>query len=147
MVPEFDGDGNLPPGVHQATWDEIVSRFGATAYRQWLLQGLRAALEMLARAGCQMVYLDGSFVTAKAIPGDYDACWDSQGVNPALLDPIILSFANSRAAQKLKYRGEFFIAGWREQSSGRLFLEFFQVDKDTTKPKGIVAIDLKGLNP
>lgn len=146
MIPEFNEDGNLPPGIHHAGWDEIAARFGSTPYRRELLQGLRAALAMLARAGCREAYLDGSFVTAAVAPGDYDACWDTQGVNPALLDPVMLNFANGRAAQKLKYRGEFFAASTRELNTGSLFLEFFQVDKNTGKSKGIVAIDLRGLH-
>ena len=27
-------------------------------------------------AGVEVLYLNGSFVTAKPDPGDYDACWD-----------------------------------------------------------------------
>jgi len=146
MIPGFDDDGNLPAGIHTATWGEIVSRFGTTPYRRGLLNGLRTGIEMLANAGCQMVYLDGSFVSSKPIPGDFDACWESDGVDPNLLDPVILNFANGRAAQKAKYRGEFFIAGIQEQGSGKLFVEFFQVDKNTGKPKGVVAIDLRRLN-
>jgi len=47
--------GNLPPGIHEATWDELVQRYGYTAQRGGLLSGLRAALESLARAGCLRV--------------------------------------------------------------------------------------------
>src|SRR5437016_2969692 len=98
---------------------------------------------MLARAGCQIIYLDGSFVTT-VVPREYDVCWERRGVNPLLLDPIILNFDNGRAAQKLKYGGEFFVAEARESGSGKLFVEFFQVDKSTGNPKGIIAIDLRG---
>ena len=62
--------------------------------------GLRAALEDLKNAGCRTAYVDGSFVTIKAIPNDYDACWDEDGVDPVLLDPVLLTFGAGRAAQK-----------------------------------------------
>src|SRR5690349_16061501 len=140
MIPEFDEAGNLPRGIHHATWSEITARFGGSPHRAALLQGLRSALQMFARAGCTAVYLNGSFVTAKPTPEDFDACWDSTGVDVPLLDLVIFDFTNGRAAQKAKYLGEFFRAERRESSSGSLFLEFFQVDKNSGKPKGIVAI-------
>ncbi|MEJ0099375.1 MAG: hypothetical protein WDO12_06385 [Pseudomonadota bacterium] len=86
MIPPFDVSGLLPPGVHQAQWAEIVQRFGQNAVRQWLLHGLKRALDALKAAGCTDAYLDGSFVTAKAAPGDYDLCWSVTGVNHTTLD-------------------------------------------------------------
>ena len=41
--------------------------------------------------------------------------------------------------------GEFFPAQFPEGASGKTFLEFFQTDKDSGNPKGIVAIDVKRL--
>lgn len=57
-----------------------------------------------------------------------------------------LNFANRRAAQKAKYLGELFPAQVQAESRFpyRIFLDFFQTDKDTGNPKGIVAIDLRG---
>jgi hypothetical protein len=145
MILPFDTTGNLPPGVHAATWQEFVSRFGKTPHRRTLLAGLQAALEALRVAGCQTVYIDGSFVTAKPIPNDFDACWDLDGVDPALLDPILLTFDHGRAAQKAKYLGELFPAQFSEGGSGTTFLEFFQIDKESGNPKGIIALDLRRL--
>lgn len=144
MIPVFDANGNLPPGIHVATWDELVARFGANAQRQMLLSGLRAALLWLKDAGCLRVYVDGSFVTAKEEPGDYDGCWEVDGVDPDKLDPVLLEFANRRAAQKAKYYGELFLANAAADPAGTRFIDFFQFDKDG-QPKGIIALDLKDL--
>ena len=57
MIPQFDADGLLPPGIHRAHWDEVVGRFGTSPWRQQLLAGLRMALDSLSRAGCQTVYI------------------------------------------------------------------------------------------
>src|ERR687887_116572 len=102
MIPPFDAAGNLPPGVHEATWDEFVGRFGTTPRRLALLAGLKAALDVLRAAGCRRAYVDGSFVTARPDPGDFDACWDTVGVDLALVDPVLKIFANRREAQKRK---------------------------------------------
>jgi hypothetical protein len=64
---------------------------------------MRKALMTLRLAGCTTVYMDGSYVTDKSDPSDYDGCWDSAGVNLGLLDPVFKDFSNGRAAQKLKY--------------------------------------------
>ena len=78
-------------------------------------------------------------MTAKENPGDFDACWESVGVDGRLLDPVLLTFANGRAAQKARFGGEFFIAESVADPHGTRFLEFFQHTRDGT-PKGIVAL-------
>ena len=145
MLPEFEADGNLPPGVHGATWEEFCDRFGTTPWRRRLLVGFRAALENLRSAGCLTAYVDGSFVSSKSAPGDYDACWEETGVDPDKLDSVLKTFAGGRAAQKAKYGGELFPAAAVAGSGGGAFLDFFQTDKDTGARKGIVALDLGGL--
>jgi hypothetical protein len=86
--------------------------------------------------------LDGSFVTAKPDPEDYDCAWDVVGVDPHLLDPVLLDFRNQRAAQKAKFQGEFFPASSiADPRTGQTFLQFFQQDRNG-QPKGIVALDL-----
>ncbi|SRR6266700_4985198 len=146
MIPDFDSDGNLPPGVHWATWQEFTERFGTSPHRRKLLTGLKMALDALKVAGCQAVYVDGSFVTAKNVPNDFDACWSTEGVDFDLLyhiDPILLTFSSGRAAQKAKYMGELFLGDTIETDTGRTILEFFQIDKETLNRKGIVALDLR----
>ncbi|MGH3114465.1 MAG: DUF6932 family protein [Gaiellaceae bacterium] len=144
-IPPFGEGGNLPPGIHEATWEEIIARVGGTAWRRELLAGLQAALENLREAGCRRVYIDGSFVTAKEEPGDFDACWEIAGVDADLLDPVLLDFSNARAAQKERFRGELFPAEASADPYGTRFLDYFQRDKLTAEPKGIVALDLEDM--
>ncbi|MGB5970010.1 MAG: hypothetical protein WBG70_16965 [Spirulinaceae cyanobacterium] len=146
MIPLFNQDGNLPPGVHCADWKEFKQKFGINSHRLKLLEGLKAALDSLSKAGCQTIYIGGSFITAKEYPNDFDGCWDTQGVDPNLLDPILLNFDHKRQAQKTKYLGELFLASSPADSAGKTFLEFFQVDRNGNQ-KGIVAIDLSRWQP
>ncbi len=110
-----------------------------------MLAGFREACELLRKAGCRLVYLDGSFVTTKPHPGDFDACWDIQHVDEDALDPVFWDFSQGRAAQKRRFLGEFFPAQLPEGATGRAFVEFFQVNKLTGEAKGIVAIRLRGI--
>jgi hypothetical protein len=104
------------------------------------VRGLLAALQNLAAAGCQSVLLNGSFVSAKELPQDYDGVWDPKGVDPMRIDPTLLDFSNHRAAMKLKYLGELFPAT-ATAAPGVLFRDFFMKDRSGT-PKGVVLIDL-----
>ena len=84
MIPQFDARGLLPAGVHLASWGEVAERFGGNLWRERLMAGLRYALDDLKRAGCHRVYIDGSFVTSKEFPNDFNACWEEVGVEPNL---------------------------------------------------------------
>ena len=144
MIPPFDAAGSLPPGVHEATWDEFVARFGTTPRRLALLAGLKAALDALRAAGCRRAYVDGSFVTFKEEPEDFDACWESAGVDPDRIDPVLLTFAHGRLAQKAKFGGELFQANMPADLARTTYLDFFQRDR-SGRPKGIVALNLGAL--
>ena len=144
MIPGANSTtGYLPPGVHDASWSEVAPRFSQNGHRSRLLQGLHAALTNLAGAGCRSLLLDGSFVTEKALPQDYDGAWDPIGVDPDRLDPVLLDFSNGRAAMKSKYMGELFPAT-SMAAPGVLFREFFLKDRNGV-PKGVVLIDLGSL--
>jgi hypothetical protein len=148
VIPSLQPDGNLPPGVHSAEWSEVVARFGINPHRRRLLNGLHRVLVNLAAAGCNTAYLDGSFVSEKPAPSDFDGAWELNNVDLQrlhALEPLLFDFSNQRAAQKRKYFGELFPADTLEGGSGQTFLEFFQQDKDTGAAKGIVAIDLRTL--
>jgi len=141
VLPVFHPDsGRLPPGERVASWDEVVERFGWTQRRRRLLDGLAEAIELLAEAGCRQIWLNGSFVTAKDEPGDFDACWDTDGLDLDSLDPVLLDLSNHRAAQRTRFGGELF-PNVIESHSGLSFAEFFQNERDTNR-KGIVVIHL-----
>jgi hypothetical protein len=142
-IPDVDETtGYLPPGVHEATLAELVNAFGWNSRRRELLAGLRKGLSFLKHAGCRRVFVNGSFVTSKENPGDIDVCWDEDGVDPEKLDPVLLEFANKRAAQKAKFGCEFFIASWDADGDGEPFTSFFRHDREGVE-KGIVLLSLE----
>lgn len=141
VLPAFDAEGNLPPGIHDASWKEINERFGTNLQRRSQLSGMWRAIENLSKAGCRTFFIDGSFVTSKLYPNDYDCLWEADEANLQLVDPILKDFTSKgRAAQKVKYSGEFFPVLAIEGSSRNPFLEFFQHDKETGMRKGLVRV-------
>lgn len=106
MLPEADPvTGFLPPGIHNATWQEVVARFGFNSHRRKLLGGLSVALSNLAGAGCQSILLNGSFVSHKTYPADYDGAWEIQGVDTSLVDAAFFDFRRGRAMMKSRFWG------------------------------------------
>ena len=132
----------LPPGVHAATLGDVAVSFATNAWRRELFDGLVLASGKLRYAGCPNIYLDGSYVTGKPKPGDFDACWDPTGVDQTKLDRVFLDFANGRAAQKAAFKGEFFLSSMICADVGRGFVDFFQMDRFTGQQKGIISIPL-----
>lgn len=74
MLPEFTDQGELPVGVHFAVWQEFQSRFGNSSPRRlWLAERLQTILQLADSSGeLHRIFVWGSFVTAKASPGDLD---------------------------------------------------------------------------
>ena len=145
MIPDLIDTGGpwpvLPPGIHDASMAEVERRFATNAHRKHLFDGLRKAVDALRRAGCGTIYLDGSFVTGKPKPADFDACWETDGVDDHRLDPVLLDFSDMRRSQKDRYGGELFPAD-AHASPQSVFVDFFQVDKFTGRPKGVIRLRL-----
>lgn len=129
----------LPPGVHDATLEEVEARFASSDHRKRLFAGFKEGVIALRKAGCQKIFLDGSFITEKPIPGDFDVCWDHIGVEDKKLDPVFSDFNDRRKKQRERFRGEFFPTHLLADGK-HLFLDFFQIDKDTGNAKGIICI-------
>lgn len=140
MIPEFDDNGNLPPGIHLANLDEIEERFVYNHHRRSLFEGLWVLIEELRKASCARLYLNGSFITNKELPNDYDACWEVKNINQSI-DPLLLNPFKQLAEIKTKYKGDVF-PRIPELLKGIDHLKVFQQDIDAN-PKGIIAIELR----
>jgi hypothetical protein len=73
-LPNFDSQGELPAGVHQATMDEIIMRFGSgTPQRQAVTTRLLRIYNLLNATGkLERLIIFGSYVTTKPNPNDVD---------------------------------------------------------------------------
>ena len=73
MLPPFDEFGNLPRGIHPASVEEIVDRFGHGSPEREV--EIRELVELIAWAkqyGVRRLVINGSFVTDKRDPNDVD---------------------------------------------------------------------------
>lgn len=143
MLPPFTHEGILPPGIHAATWHEIEERFGGGQRRTGLLAGLYRVLSDLRAAGCRRVYLNGSFVTAKENPGDYDLCWEEDGTDRDVIPAMLLSCDPNWI--KRVYGGDIMPVEHRPGLSGLTAVGFLQLRKSGFGFKGIIQMDLEVL--
>lgn len=143
-IPAFINN-NLPPGIHLTTWEEFKARYGVNYKRNLQLDGLERAIEEFKNAGSTKIFIDGSFVTEKKNPGDYDALYDLDEIDENKIDNRLVDASiPGREAQKRTYQGEFFPMYANATSPvGSRFIDFFQKDKKTNQPKGIIRIDLR----
>ena len=149
QAPHSRSGPSLPLGTGSASGPATPTPYGTTAagrfapVRVCSIRGLLAACWNLAAAGCRALLLDGSFVTAKPVPGDYDGAWETEGVDPEILDPVLLDFSDGRAAMKAKYLGDLFPAS-AVAEPGVLFRDFFRTDREGVE-KGVVLVNLGSL--
>jgi len=73
-LPAFNEEGNLPPGVHQATLPEVLERFGhGSVQRGAVSERLNRLYQLVTSTGkLARFVVFGSFVTAKGEPNDVD---------------------------------------------------------------------------
>jgi len=143
MIPDFTSNGELPPGEHTATLDQIEQRYATNPIRRTQYEGLTRACRALAAAGATNVWVDGSYITTKPEPGDYDATFDVETLDwiaLGLAEPELLDFDAPRTTQKRAYRGELI----PNVPGGVDFVDFFQHNRDGNR-KGIIRIDLTEL--
>jgi hypothetical protein len=73
-LPNFDIKGELPEGVHSATMDETLARFGTgTPQRQAVTASLLRIYNLVKATGkLERFIIFGSYITAKSDPNDVD---------------------------------------------------------------------------
>ncbi len=113
-IPVFREDGWLPVGHHQATWDEVAARFsGAPGSRRSYLTAklleLRDGLRRLGVTG--VVLLNGSYISAKPEPADFDVLFIAPLEIQAMKDasPALATLLDAEQAEKVGGYSLFYI--------------------------------------
>lgn len=148
MIPQLDAHGLLPPGVHDCLLDEVAGVFGFNAHRLALLEQLRRFIaEQLLGAGLRCpIFIDGSFVRAKATPKDIDVVLELAGMTEVAAMTTALAL-RMRREQVLH---EYHVDVWTRHPSFPIDLAaYFQyagtsaaaeLHIDSKHPKGILRI-------
>ena len=147
-IPALREHGWLPKGHHPATWEQIADRFGGEpgSRRAAIFSGLLRWRDAV--RGKQMngrLILNGSFISAKAEPGDFDVLfvYDNASANIIAQDAKALRLLDSAHCKAL-YGGD--VWAFSEQAV-RDFPQFCRVDgfdreKETRRLKGVLEVNL-----
>jgi hypothetical protein len=135
-LPEFTVHGLLPLGVHDATLDEVLSRFGGSnARRKMIGDGLKAFVELVQTFGLfTLLFVDGSFTTDVDLPNDVDVVLQlpSSSGRQFLSHPNALKILDAAQA-KATYHVHLFLEKTEDGYAG--MVGFFQ----QLKPKDLLA--------
>lgn len=145
MIPEFEPNGFLKEGIYETSFTEIEKRLGFSKKRQKLLAGMKNLIAYCKLLQCDILYIDGSFVSSKIYPSDYDACWDTTATDrEAVLRAVEQSSLNSDSeTQKEDFGGEIYPAFTKAPfNHGLTILDYFQTVKDRDEKKGIIKLKL-----
>jgi hypothetical protein len=141
-IPDFRPDGYLPEGMFFASEAEVTFRFGtANRKRRRLVLRVRRWIELARGISARRLFIDGSFVTAKAEPNDVDAVV----LLPSDFEDQIMG--NSDAAAEfeemlLTRRPEEIFAA-EDETDWNEWVEFFSRTRESDgRRKGLVEIEL-----
>ena len=133
MLPAFNKNGLLPPGIHPATIDEVDQRFGqASEIRRAQMDSLRWLLPLCRAAEILRLIVNGSFVADVAEPNDVDCVLlQGPGYNPT--SPAALELEQGLPFLSLQIV--------RQPAFDYLAVTFFGTDRAGTA-KGVVEVML-----
>ena len=147
-LPLFRSDNWLPEGHYTTDWEEITSVFGGVAgskRAQVLANLLEWRDSVRAKGLAGLLILDGSFISAKADPGDFDTIFImDMGVETILAQDMEAALLVNYVYCKQHGWGDIFVFS---EEAVRKFphmcrLDGFDHDKITKQPKGVVEVQL-----
>ena len=143
MIPDFNSEGYLPPGIHDCTLHELEERFTFNLKRKILFEGLIRLIHKLGSIHCKVVYIDGSFVSSKQLPSDVDVCFECAEEHWEFAILMIGDFWKDQEKFQKEFGCNIFPSNLFTDGGGKLYyLDFFQRIKNTDIPKGILKIKL-----
>lgn len=133
MIPEFDRQGYLPPGIHPATIEEIVQRFGRQSeLRRMQMESLRWLVDMARRAGVVRFAINGSYVTDVLEPNDVDC----------VLLVVKNTLKDRKAIREIRRGLPFLDIEIVNQKGWKTYLENIYATDRFGVPKGVVEVIL-----
>ena len=147
-LPPFRDDGWLPEGHHETTWEEVITTFGGepgSRRREVLTRLLQWRNATRTKGMSGSVILDGSFISEKAEPGDFDLIF----VYDEATEQIVAQDADARmllggARCKERFGGDVFSFWITNVRNNPTFCrtDGFDLEKVTQEPKGVVEVRL-----
>lgn len=140
--PEFDEQGDLPVGIHQATLAEVIEHFGQSNFRRAIIAQRLTRIYDLAQSTGQVArfIVYGSFITAKPFPNDVDIfmLMEDTFELDRFGDEAAVVF-DHLACQNYEGASVFWVRKMAAIGGEQAAIEFWQTKRDDTK-RGIVEV-------
>ena len=147
-LPPFRSDNWLPEGHHTTDWAEIIRVFGGepgSKRAQVLANLLEWRDSVRAKGLAGLLILDGSFISSKPEPGDFDTIFVlDEGMESVLAQDVEAALFVNYVYCKQRGWGDIFMYS---EAAVRKFplmcrLDDFDHDKVIKQPKGVVEVRL-----
>jgi hypothetical protein len=140
--PDFDDDGDLPVGIHQATLSEVLEHFGVgTPQRRVVAQRLVRTYDLTSGTGhLARFIIFGSFITAKPDPNGVDIfLLMEDSFAPRQVSGAAVIIFDHLAAQEYEGAGVFWLRKSGAVGGEQRAAEDWQIKRDKTR-RGIVEV-------
>ncbi|HEY4063237.1 MAG TPA: hypothetical protein VGM30_15130 [Puia sp.] len=141
MALNFNTRGDLHETI-SLTYEEFVHHFGTNDERTQQITNALPFLRTFHSCGCTTVYVGGSFVSTKKIPGDIDLCFDLSGIDEEKIKKSLPEFFDwsqlGRICRDLKCH----ILYFNEKTTE--LLDMLKTDRYDNR-KGMVKLDLNDI--
>ncbi|WP_394353523.1 DUF6932 family protein [Brevundimonas huaxiensis] len=140
-VPGFTPHGLLPPGVHPCSLAEAAAALCTSEHRTNIWTGLEGFIGWAANlVGPTALYVDGSYVTDKPIPGDIDLVVDISGCDAPGQAQWLQAWADSHEHVKNTYHVDFYPV---VMGQGNDFVAFFQYVRAEEALRRGIGLDVR----
>lgn len=144
-LPDFREDGWLPEGHYDASWEEVIDRFGDPpgSRREQVLRVLLSWRDEARAKGISgLLLLNGSFISARDNIGDFDALlvYDDHVEELRKNDIEAEGLLNYSRNKSRGFDLWIFSAALVRTSPEWAYLGLFDRDKETLKPKGVLEV-------
>lgn len=142
-LPDFDASGDLPPGVHRATLNEVIQHFSSVGGQRGVCAlRLSHVHELARRTGhLKRFVIFGSYVTAQPNPKDIDVVLVMNDAFRLEECPIESRGLFDHAVAQARYGASIFWIrpGLLIDESVQDFIAYWQLKRDGSK-RGIVEV-------
>lgn len=140
-VPGFTTHGLLPPGVHPCSMAEAAAALCTSEQRKTIWAGLEGFVGWAAKlSGPTNLYVDGSYVTDKPIPGDVDVVVDISACDAAGQAQWLQAWVDSHQHVKVTYHVDFYLM---VIGHGNDFVAFFQYVRAEEALRRGIGLDVR----
>lgn len=145
-IPEFNDAGMLPDGVWDCSLGEVAVRFVSSVEREELWGNFQQFLDYYReKNGPNVLWLDGSFVTARRAPRDVDVVADCIDASAEQTQCAVLLFIE-RSALKQRFCVDFWVKHPSFPNDLTQFFQYVRPDAasqlQSSRSKGILRIML-----